>query len=87
MAQYHYTEFGMTCLNDTNVDDTEIPSNMAVSLSFGDTTISPPAVSSTSELDATGPNSAVVQASDTPGATIGTEKQSIGLQKQGNKIA
>jgi len=86
MAQYHYTQFGLTCLNDTNVYDTAIPSSMAQSLSFSATTTFSSTAVPTSGFYTTGTTPSVVQASNSPTATDGPDKESIGLQKQGNKI-
>jgi hypothetical protein len=86
MAQYHYTQFGLTCLNDTNVYDTAIPSSMAQSLSFSATTTFSSTAILTSGFYTTGTTPSVVQASNSPTATDGPDKESIGLQKQGNTI-
>jgi hypothetical protein len=86
MAQYHYTQFGMTCLNNTNVYDTAIPLSMAQLLSFSATTTFSSTAIPTSGFYTTGTTLLVVQASNSPTATDGPDKESIGLQKQGNKI-
>lgn len=79
MAQYRRTDFGMTCLNDTNVYDTAVPATMAKTLSFS-------ATKTFSSTVATGEASSPVQESNGPIATDGPDKESIGLQKQANKI-
>jgi hypothetical protein len=86
MAQYHYTQFGLTCLNDTNVYDTAIPSSMAQSLRFSATRTFSSTRDPTSEFSATGMTPSVVQPSNSSTTTDGPDTESIGLQKQGNRI-
>jgi hypothetical protein len=86
IAQYYYTQFGITCLNDTNIYNTAIPSSMAQSLRFSAITTFSLTAIPTSGFYTTGTTPSVVQASNSPTTTDGPDKESIGLQKQGNKI-
>ena len=92
MASEHYTQFGMTCLNDTSVYDTDIPATMASTISFTPTTTLSSMTAATSlaySFSQTMTTSTVSHSTPatSPTATDGSDREAIGLQKQSNKIA